>query len=137
MSEERYNFTLHEVRYFVKHDVTERVQVSKGKRTSIFFDREANEFSGLNSEVLADLRSAFPGVNLTIEFLKMSDWLISSKGNNTKGSMSFITNWLSRAPATLKVEVLQDARISGLVTDYLDGAWKTYAHLETLNTKKL
>ncbi len=130
-----FDFTLHEVRYFVKHEATKWMQVSKNKRTPVSFDRETSTFVGLDQEILAELTVLFPGVNLRLEFLKMSDWLCTTAGKERKGSMQFITNRLSRSPVSKVAEPL-DPSLTHLVNIYLKDAWKTHDYLETLNTKR-
>lgn len=105
----------------------------KSKRTSVFFDRDTSTFVGLDQENLAELSALFPGVNLRLEFLKMADWLLTSQGKERKGSIQFITNWLSRAPV-VKVTELTDDSTAALVKIYLKDAWKTSPSLENANT---
>lgn len=109
--------------------------MSKSKRVSVFFDRNTNTFAGLNPELLLELSLAYPGVNLRAEFIKMIDWLLTSRGAHTVGTMPFITKWLSKAPIE-KVPELKDASLDQLVDSYLKDAWTRHGFLETLNTRK-
>jgi hypothetical protein len=108
--------------------------VAEGKRITVFFDRNSCEFVGLTSERIDELKQAFPGVNVLGELMTMKDWLLSSKGSKSLGSLQFIMNWLKRAPASSPVATSEtDSRLQPLISSYLEELWTKNSHIIAIN----
>jgi hypothetical protein len=110
--------------------------VTKESRRSVHFDREKKQFEGIDSEFIAHLEIAYPGVNVHSELAKMCCWLMSPKGARHKGTSAFIMRWLSNAPKS----ILDSPRIyanplAHLYADYDEDLWKDCDYLLELNTK--
>lgn len=114
----------------------------KDKRNSVFFDREANKFRGLDSEILKQLQEMYEGIDLDSELKKMSVWLLSNKGSRRKGNIGFILNWLNNAtpmpPTTSEqLDLMQsDSPIGYLIRDYLMEMNEKWNHIHQFNTIK-
>jgi hypothetical protein len=107
--------------------------VAEGKRITVFFDRNSCEFVGLTDERIDELKQAFPGVNVLGELMTMKDWLLSSKGSKSRGSMQFIVSWLKRAPISPVATSETDSRLQPLVSSYLEELWTKNSHIIAIN----
>lgn len=111
--------------------------MAESKNVAIHFDRKEGKFVGLTPEKVANLVKAYPGINVLVELMKMSEWLLSVKGKNRTGSLVFITNWLNKAKPTqipTSETVCIDPTLKPLVSEYLVELWKNHSHLHVLNT---
>lgn len=114
--------------------------MAKDKRNSVFFDRDANKFSGLDSEILKQLQETYDGIGIENELKKMGLWLLSEKGKRRKGNIGFILNWLNNAtpipPTTTEhLDLMQsDSPLGHLVREYLMDLWKDKEHILEFNT---
>lgn len=69
--------------------------MAKGKRTSIYFDRETKTFIGLTEEIKEQLRLQYSTIDCDHEFDKFAHWLdTSSKGKKRVGDIKGFHNWL-------------------------------------------
>ena len=57
--------------------------MAESKNVAIHFDRKEGKFVGLTPEKVANLVKAYPGINVLVELMKMSEWLLSVKGKNS------------------------------------------------------
>ncbi len=104
--------------------------MAKVKRTSVYFDRESNEFVGLTDTVMSDLAKAYKHVDLQAELSKMKLWIQSPKGRTRLGTMAFITSWLNNVKPLDK----HDSPLGTLFDNYLEDLWKNSAHILEFNT---
>ena len=110
----------------------------------MYFDRTLHTFVGLDAVLIQELKSLYPGINVDAEFVKMRDWLQSSKGKNTLGAINFIINWLNRLvpqqefpSAEKQLEYLQsDSFLCQVIKDYLEDLWKGREHLLNFNSRE-
>lgn len=118
--------------------------MAKGKRTSIYFDREANSFVNLKDVELQQLKDTYKGVDVDKELKKMGLWLSSEKGKNRVGSMSFILHWLDNATpsvnqssySTSSVDLSPEENqilLNPVFLTYLEDLWKKSEHILALN----
>lgn len=109
--------------------------MAKDKHVSVFYDREAQCFTGVDATLINKLAETFKGVNIEIELLKMKEWLESPRGKNVKGTLAFLTNWLTRAPKSMPSEPIPERpnALSPVLREYLQDLWKSNEHLLTLN----
>lgn len=108
--------------------------MAKNKRASVYFDRESLQFSGLQGNVLNQLKETYPTIDVDTELKKMGLWLTSQKGLKRKGDMGFIINWLNNATpskAALHSEIEEkDTPIRPYLNEYIEDMWqKNNAHL--------
>lgn len=112
------------------------------KRQTIHFDRQTNEFVGLDADLLKQLGETFPAVEVTKELLKMKIWMQNNpKGKETKGTINFIMAWLNRIEPTSKLTsvneyydlVSSDTPLGAIYREYLQELWKDREHIYTLN----
>lgn len=114
--------------------------MAKDKRTSVYFDREANKFQGVDSQILKQLEETYDGIDVPGEIKKMQLWLMSDKGKRRKGNIGFILNWLNNAtpmpPTTTEhLDLMQsDSPLGRVVREYLMDLWKDKEHILTFNT---
>lgn len=114
--------------------------MAKDKRTSVYFDREANKFRGLDSQILKQLEETYDGIDIAYELGKMNLWLLSEKGRKRKGNIGFILNWLNNAtpmPPTIneQFDLMQsESPLGHLVREYLMDLWKDKEHILEFNT---
>ncbi len=108
--------------------------MERDEHTSVRFDRTTNSFVGISPAIMAQLAKTYRGVDINKELAKMSLWLLD-KGKLTKGTLTFITNWLSRAHPTISTasDDQSDSPLGHLLNDYLDGLWKNSTHIHTFN----
>ena len=97
---------------------------------TIHFDREKERFIGINDQIIKDLQKEFPGKDVVEEFYRMRQWLLSQKGRTTKGTLSFIRNWLKKG----NVELKYINKLRPFLDTYLEALWKGREQLLTLNT---
>ena len=116
--------------------------MAKEKHASVYYDREASKFRGLDSHILKQLEETYAGINILGELNKMGLWLMSDKGKKRKGNIGFIMNWLNNAtpmpPSTSEhMDIIQsDSPLGHLVRDYLVDLWKDKEHILEFNTIK-
>lgn len=116
--------------------------MAKDKRASVLFDRDTNKFTGLDTEVLKQLKETYDGIDVDKELKKMALWLTSDKGKKRAGSIGFIMNWLNNAtplpPAQSEQLDLIESRtpLGRLVREYLMDLWKDREHILEFNTLK-
>ncbi len=114
--------------------------MAKEKRTSVYFDREANKFRGLDSEVLKQLQQTYDGIRIEAELNKMVLWLQSEKGKKRRGEIGFIINWLNNVTPlppsrTEQLDLMQsDSPLGTLMRTYLMDLWKDREHILEFNT---
>lgn len=114
--------------------------MAKDKRTSVYYDREAENFRGIDSQILKQLEETYEGINIDAELKKMGVWLMSEKGKRRKGNIGFILNWLNNAtpmpPTTTEhLDLMQsDSPLGHLVREYLMDLWKDKEHILSFNT---
>ena len=79
---------------------TEQIQ-NRGAKEFSPLPIKGNEFFDLGDDLVAEYRSAFPGVDLKSEIAKMRSWLKSNPGKvkTKRGMPRFIHSWLQRASA--------------------------------------
>lgn len=112
----------------------------KDNRDSVYYDREAKKFYGLDSKVLKQLEETYEGIKVSAELNKMTLWLESEKGKKRKGSIGFILNWLNNAtpmPPTQSehFDMIQSSSPLGLlVREYLIGLWEKSENILEFNT---
>ena len=105
-------------------------------KATIFFDRNTQQFSGIDDELKKQLLKTYPNVNVDAELNKMCLWLNSSKGKQRKGSVNFIMNWLNNATPVIKEQdVKQTDEMQDLYSDYLRELWKGKEALLQFNMK--
>lgn len=92
-------------------------------------------FKGVTNELLANFRADYPLVNVDRELAKMALWMQSTKGNRCKGTIGFITNWLSRAhPDEHKTMPQESTELSPYLDDYdREYVWKDREHILLMN----
>lgn len=109
---------------------------------SVYYDREAGKFCGLDSKVLKQLEETYEGINVSAELNKMSLWLGSEKGKRRKGTIGFVLNWLNNAtpmPPTRSehIDIIQSPTPLGQhVREYLMGLWEKSENILEFNTIK-
>lgn len=114
--------------------------MAKDKRTSVYFDREANKFRGLDPQIFTQLEETYGGINIEAEIKKMGLWLLTEKGLRRKGNIGFILNWLNNAtpmpPTTTEhLDLIQsESPLGCLVREYLMDLWKDKEHILEFNT---
>jgi hypothetical protein len=96
----------------------------------IRFDRETGKFVGLDKQILRQLIETYPGVDLEHELKRMALWLLDHP--KRVGSLSFISNWLSRAPKKAEQETVPDI----IYAEYLERLWQGRGNLFLFNTKQ-
>lgn len=118
--------------------------MAKGKRISVYFDRQANSFAGLEDVDTKRLKETYKGVDVDKELNKMALWLSSSKGKNRVGNMAFILHWLDNATPSVNQlsystssndlsPVQNETFLNPVFLDYLEELWKNNEHLLALN----
>lgn len=113
--------------------------MAKDKPTSILFDRRKHQFSGLDDQKLAEIKQAFPGVDVNSELRKMILWLMSPNGLKRKGDINFVLSWLSRViPKVMPAEDNPEVRtaLDPYFDEYLDELWKGREHILALNRRR-
>lgn len=92
---------------------------------------------GITESKLAELKGAFPHVDVETELKKMTLWLQSPNGSKRKGGMNFILNWLNRSKAQVKpiTEDTEDPSLRPLIDEYLEDLWEPCKHIIDLNKK--
>jgi hypothetical protein len=114
--------------------------MAKRKTTSVSFDRKTNSFTGLEGDVLAQLLATYKGIDVQKELGKMSLWLMSDKGKDRKGELSFIMYWLNRVRAEPIVSQSDHSEtnlpLGHLLNDYLTDLWKNSSHIHEFNRIK-
>jgi hypothetical protein len=103
--------------------------------SSVYFDREKHSFVGLTDDVKSRLKLWYPLVNIEVELMKMEDWLLSDKGKGRKGSITFITNWLSKVYIK-PVETSEGPILSPEQKNYLKDLWKNREHILMMNQRR-
>ena len=115
--------------------------MSKDKRTSVYFDRDRNDFVGVN-DIIEDLRRAFKDVDIEAELARMKIWLAGPKGKRRTGNIGFIMNWLKNSSPAKQAtcefyDLLEsDTPLATVLTEYLEHLWKDREHILQLNTIK-
>lgn len=92
------------------------------QKKEIYFDRKRLEFIGLDAKALQDLRDEFPYVEVGEEIFKMKKWLMN-KGVRHKGTLAFITNWLSKSLPRPVEEPSYLPVLEEHLTKYLEDLW--------------
>lgn len=69
---------------------------------NINFNYKEGVFNGITDEYLKELEKTYPGVDVSREIDKMSDWLLDNPKKKRQGKRSFINNWLKRANENMK-----------------------------------
>jgi hypothetical protein len=104
---------------------------------NVHFDREKQQFVGIDELMKKHLINSYPGIDIEKEFGKMSVWLNTPKGKTRKGNISFIMNWLGNAEPTRPTkEVEIDKHLEPLRENYCKELWKNREHILAFNTKK-
>jgi hypothetical protein len=108
------------------------------KDKSVHFDHRKKQFVNLSDEHFQLLGDTFPGIELDVELKKMSLWLLS-KGTSYKGSVSFIMNWLGKAPrkstaTQIEIDNSVNSPLAPFLLAYLEPLWKRAENVLTLNT---
>lgn len=94
-------------------------------RKSIYFDKAKKMFVNLDSDMMKQLTTEFPHVDLLGELHKMMMWLQSPKGSKRRGTLGFIRKWLGNAPTKIfdrEIDVPQ--ALQGLINKYLEDMWE-------------
>jgi hypothetical protein len=110
------------------------------KHASVYYDREAKKFQGINSQVFRELESRYDGIDIESELKKMGTWLMTPKGMKRKGTIGFILKWLNNhtpmPPTTSEeLDIMQsDTPLGRLVREYLMDLWKDKEHILEFNT---
>ena len=102
------------------------------KRKSVYFDRETISFIGITDEIRSKLVQTYNWVDLDFELNKMSLWLMSPKGCKRKGTLDFISGWLSRLPRP--IELFNQVSVPDSTnSDHLEAIWKQAGPLLNMN----
>lgn len=110
--------------------------MGKESHTSVYYDRDAQCFVGLDSKIQG-LKKTFMGIDVDQELSKMGLWLQSSKGKRRKGDIRFILSWLGRsAPRNSQLDII-DSPLTPYIDIYLEDLWKNSQHILEFNTKKM
>ncbi len=107
-------------------------------KSDVYFDRQTQEFVGLDERSLELLTDAYHGVDVITELKKMKIWLTNAaKGKRVRGRIQFITNWLSRAkPKDKETSFIDpDTALEKLYNHYVQELWRNREFLLELNTK--
>lgn len=102
----------------------------------VYFSRSTQEFVGLDEPTIQRFCQAYPRVDVHQELKKMGLWLMSPKGSQRKGALSFILAWLSNAEPSLVPEVMDpgvDKRVQPYFDDYMKELWKDKENLLDFN----
>ena len=103
------------------------------KRSSVYFEQSSGSFVGLDEAKMRHLKETYEDVNIEAELDKMKWWLMSNPSR--AGTMSFIANWLSKAPRHPK-EVLHLSPVLPLLEEhYLRELWKGREQLLNMNQR--
>jgi hypothetical protein len=115
------------------------------KRGQVYFDREAYKFMGINDVILKKLKDTYPGLDVEHELKKMELWLMDPEGIIRKGTLQFISNWLSNASRFQKTFTKQTApieqevkntEITPAMEEYVKDLWKGKEELLNYNQLK-
>ncbi len=121
--------------------------MAKGKRTSIYFDRERECFVGLTEEFIAPFKAQRPTVDYPYQIRKMTEWMITTtKGKRTVGTAKFVRDWFNRAlpspylekqlaeeKAQQQSEAATDNPLRPYFEEYLRELWKGREFLLEIN----
>jgi hypothetical protein len=110
------------------------------KDNAVYFDREKNEFVGLDDTLKQDLQKNYLGIDIEKELVKMKRWL-NLKGKDINGTIGFIINWLNNAVPSSPLNSTNgffnfmegDTPLANSFKTYLEDLWKGKANLFQFN----
>lgn len=114
--------------------------MAKEKRASVHFNRDTQQFVGIDDVVKKQLHDIYKGIDVDSELSKMRLWLTSSKGKRRIGNIGFIMNWLSNASPSVptikeQFDLLEsDTPLGELLHEYCMDLWKNREHILEFNT---
>lgn len=114
--------------------------MKKTSTPSVYFCRKSMEFMHLDDVLLKFLKDQFPKVDVDLELRRMKMWLLSERGQRSKGTMLFISKWLRNALENVYSKRLpEDEETSSNPLDtyikrYLEQLWNERQYLTTINT---
>jgi len=114
--------------------------MKKTPAPSVYFCRKSMEFIHLDDVMLKFLKDQFPKVDVDLELRRMKMWLLSERGQRSKGTMLFISKWLRNALENVYSRRLPEDEetssnpLTDFINKYLENLWSERQYLTTLNT---